>query len=125
MKIILLVDDEPLLLRSYERILRRWRSDWVVLSATSGAKALALLHANPVHVLVTDLAMPDMNGFELLAAVRSGWPSVRRIVVTGNVYDERDHERLVGLCELVIRKPFEPRVLESAIADAVERATFS
>lgn len=68
---VLLVDDDPLLLRALARQLRRLRAD--VVPARSVREALALLRTSdlPPHLIVTELELPDAPGEELLRAVRA------------------------------------------------------
>ncbi len=81
-KILLLVDDEPSILRSLQRIFRR--TDYEVLTAESGAKALELIQEHPVAVLMSDYAMPGLVGADLLSKARELRPEMSRIVLSGN-----------------------------------------
>ena len=65
---ILLVDDQPGKLLSYEVILRPLNEN--LISVTSGREALARLLNTEVAVVLIDIEMPDMNGFELAATIR-------------------------------------------------------
>ncbi|HOQ05684.1 MAG TPA: response regulator [Anaerohalosphaeraceae bacterium] len=78
---VLFVDDEVRLLQS----LRRGLMDepYRCLFANSGAEALEILKKNKVHVIVTDMRMPEMNGLELLRKVRELYPDIVRMVLSG------------------------------------------
>ena len=78
---VLFVDDEMRLLQS----LRRGLMDepYRCLFANSGAEALEKLARNEVHVVVTDMKMPEMNGLELLRQVRELYPNIVRMVLSG------------------------------------------
>ena len=80
-KTILFVDDDEKILSSLEMTLE----DEPVrcLYARSGAEALVLLSQNKVHVIVTDMRMPDMSGLSLLKIVREKYPEVVRMVLSG------------------------------------------
>jgi two-component system, NtrC family, response regulator HupR/HoxA len=78
---ILFVDDEFRLLRSIERGMLD--DPYRLLFAESGKDALKLLAENEVHVLVTDMRMPEMNGLELLKQVKKQYPRTVRIVLSG------------------------------------------
>lgn len=67
---ILLVDDDRLFMAFMVRSLRQARPAWGVHTAEDGAKALKLLKTEPVDLLVTDIAMPVMDGLDLLAEIR-------------------------------------------------------
>jgi response regulator RpfG family c-di-GMP phosphodiesterase len=79
---VLFVDDEKNLLRSIWRELRE--EPYEKLFAESGEKALEILEANKISVIVTDLRMPGMDGMELLGIVKRKFPDVIRIIVTAS-----------------------------------------
>ena len=68
---ILFVDDEPMVLKGLQRTLRKMRNDWEMAFASSSKEALDILEAEPYDVIVSDLRMPDMDGAQLLAEVKS------------------------------------------------------
>jgi GAF domain-containing protein len=78
---ILLVDDEDLVRRTLAALLRAVGAQ--VAEADGGAGALAHLREHPVDVVVTDLGMPDMTGWEVAQAVKTLHPSVPVVLVTG------------------------------------------
>jgi CheY-like chemotaxis protein len=80
-KAVLLVEDEPTTLRFYQTGLKGLQ-DWNVLSASNGRDALEVLRRQAVDVLVTDLNMPVMDGYRLIAAVHGLYPSMPVIVLT-------------------------------------------
>jgi len=63
---VLVADDEPDLLRLFTRILAGTPENYRVICATNGAEALTLLRENQPDVLILDLVMPQMSGFDLL-----------------------------------------------------------
>jgi response regulator RpfG family c-di-GMP phosphodiesterase len=79
--VLLLVDDEPNVLNALRRLLRP--AGYTILLANSGAEALALLEAQSVDLIISDMRMPSMSGAELLAQVRTRWPSTMRLLLTG------------------------------------------
>jgi DNA-binding NtrC family response regulator len=78
---VLFVDDEELILRSLERGLLDQSYD--KFFAKSGKEALEILKRKKVHVIVTDLRMPEMSGLELLRIVKKEYPDIIGIVLTG------------------------------------------
>jgi response regulator RpfG family c-di-GMP phosphodiesterase len=78
---VLCVDDEPNILSAIRRALRG--SGYRVLTAESGQQALQLLSAETVHLIVSDMRMPAMDGAQLLEQVRQQWPAITRILLTG------------------------------------------
>ena len=78
---VLFVDDEVNILASIKRALRR--EGYEMLMATSAAEGFSLLAKNRVQVVVSDQRMPDMNGTEFLARVKSMYPETVRMVLSG------------------------------------------
>src|SRR3989442_420574 len=77
---ILIVDDESENLRALERL---FRGSYNVLTAESGAEALALLEQHDVALLISDQRMPEMTGIELVQRTVSLRPHMVRILLTG------------------------------------------
>ena len=80
-KTVLFVDDDEWILRSLKRGLLDESYD--KLYAKNGKEALEILRQNKVHVIVTDMYMPEMTGLELLRIVRKEYPSIIGLVLTG------------------------------------------
>ncbi len=59
--------------------------------AHDGTEALKMWDEEPVHIVVTDISMPEMDGLELLRRIREKEEQVRFIILTG--YDEFDYAR--------------------------------
>ena len=78
---ILFVDDEEKLLRSLKRGLMD--EPYNSLFANGGKEALEILKNNDVHVLVTDMRMPEMDGLQLLRRVKENYPHIIRMVLSG------------------------------------------
>lgn len=81
MRTILFVDDEEKVLKSLQRGLLD--EPYNCLFANSGAEALQILESNEVHVICTDMRMPEMNGLELLRIVKEKYPQIVRLVLSG------------------------------------------
>lgn len=79
---ILFVDDEIPLLNSMQRNFRN--EAFSSYYATSGERALDIMEAEEIKVIVSDLQMPGMNGLELLEIVENKYPDIVKIVLTGN-----------------------------------------
>lgn len=114
---ILFVDDELPILEGLRRLLRSMRDEWEVLTANSGQAALAILEQEPVHVVVSDMRMPEMDGNQLLQAVRRLYPQTIRIVLSGHSYQE-NLLRASGPAQQYLNKPCELSVLKSAVERA-------
>jgi response regulator RpfG family c-di-GMP phosphodiesterase len=115
---ILLVDDEQAILDGLSRQLRK---KFTVHTATGGAEALELLESEPVAVVVSDMRMPQMNGATFLSKVRTLYPDVVRILLTG----QADTQAAItavneGQIYRFLTKPCPPEVLLEEIGSAVE-----
>lgn len=118
---VLFVDDDEALLSAIARLLR---PDGVqILTASSGGQALDLLEAegNMVGAVISDYVMPDMNGADLLRAVRLRWPDATRVLATGNA-DLLDAARAVneGQVSWLITKPWEPEQFRRVVSEALD-----
>ena len=78
---VLFVDDERKVLMSLKRGLMD--EPYNCLFAESGKEALEILQQKDVHVVVTDMRMPEMSGLELLKTVKKEYPHIIRIVLSG------------------------------------------
>jgi DNA-binding response OmpR family regulator len=102
---ILILDDEQDLLEIYQEILARLPSQPEIHTADSGARAMALLESTSFNLLLVDLRMPQMDGFQVLLLVRRKFPSLRVVVVTG-AEDEQFRARAYAMgIDLYMEKP--------------------
>src|SRR5579859_991193 len=119
---VLAVDDEPSVLSALTRLLAR--SGMRVLTATSGSAALQILeeHASSISVLISDYAMPGMNGAELMHSVLLRWPDITRVLLTGNA-DMASAARAVneGQLSRLLTKPWQPDNLRQTVVEALEQ----
>lgn len=107
---VLAVDDEPDSLRLVERLLGTWGAQ--VTTAASGLLALDLLQTTPFDVLLSDVGMAEMDGYELIRRVRgaAGTPNgkIRAVALTAFVREEdKRAARAAGFDEHV-SKPVDP-----------------
>lgn len=115
---VLYVDDEEGNLMAFRASFRR---DFDVHVAHSGAEGIAFLEKNAVHVVISDQRMPAMSGAEFLATVKSRWPRIVRLLLTGF----SDIEAVVdainrGGIHAYITKPWDPTDLKLRIEQAHE-----
>jgi DNA-binding NtrC family response regulator len=110
---ILLCDDEESLCRSLGRILRAAGHEVVTLNGEAG---LLRLREERFDLILTDIRMPEVSGFEILAAARLHAPSTPVIAMSGSA-EIPDAVRAMhaGARDFLI-KPFEVRTLEEAVA---------
>jgi DNA-binding NtrC family response regulator len=112
---VLIVDDEPLLLRALERILRR--SPVAVETAASAEEALEVLASREFALVISDLGLPGLNGHQLLERVGEAWPRTQRLLLTGQ---RREPGWVEGEFPYpVLAKPCEPELLRRFTEDAL------
>lgn len=82
---LLLVDDERSVVEALAETIP-WESCGIstVHEATSGAMALEMLENHPIDIVITDIRMPGMSGIELIAVIRSRWPLVNTMLLSGH-----------------------------------------
>lgn len=78
---ILVVDDEPSVRRALHRLLAR--EQYRVVEAEGVAQALAVLGSHKIDLVITDYAMPDGTGMDLLLKMGPRYPHVVRMIITG------------------------------------------
>jgi CheY-like chemotaxis protein len=117
---VLLVEDESAVLRLSKIVLERF--GYTVLTAGTPSEAIHLFqtHGGRVHLLVTDVVMPEMNGRELAARLRETHPELKTLFVSGysasalaprGVLDEGVH---------FLQKPFSLEDLASSVREALD-----
>jgi two-component system NtrC family sensor kinase len=117
---VLIVDDDEHVRRALKRVLRRARCR--LLDAPDADAALAMLEAEPVHVVVSDYRMPGMSGVEFLRIVKERWPRVQRVLLTGQA-DTAAIEEAVNQSEIFrfIWKPWDDAHLLLTIQSSIDQ----
>jgi len=84
MKNILIVDKDPIMLQAFVGLLKSQSGFLNVLSAKNGEAALEIISQKRIHIVITGLYMPEIDGFELVTLVAKQYPDIRIIVMTNN-----------------------------------------
>lgn len=117
---ILIADDDLGIRKSLAELLAA--EGCVVETAADGAEALAKIERGGVDVLISDVVMPNMDGYELFTAVRERHPRLPVLMMTAFHYD-RDHvikrSRLEGLEGVIFKKPVDPDRLRERLVEAL------
>jgi FixJ family two-component response regulator len=117
---ILLVDDEEQVVDALARTLRK--GGYRLLEARSGPRALEVLANETVDLVISDIAMPEMSGLDLLGIVRREYERVVRIVLTGFAsLDSAVQAINVGHVDFYLTKPWEKDELRNTVRDAIDR----
>jgi signal transduction histidine kinase/CheY-like chemotaxis protein len=117
---VLLVEDEAPVRGMISRILSA--SGYKVLQAPDGPSALAIAdaHETPIHLVLTDIVMPGMNGRSLVEALAAKRPGIRALYMSGYSDDVISHQGLVEEGIPFISKPFRPSDLASKVRSLLE-----
>jgi CheY-like chemotaxis protein/anti-sigma regulatory factor (Ser/Thr protein kinase) len=117
---VLLVEDEPALLQIVRETLGSL--GYTVLAASSPGDAILLCEAHPgeIHVLVTDVVMPTMNGNELRGRLERMKPGLRTLFMSGYTANTVTHRGIVDADLFFIQKPFTREALASKIREALQ-----
>ena len=112
---LLLVEDEPALLRMGTRLLERL--GYHVLPAASPEEALALAqsHHGRIDLLVSDIVMPHMSGPELAVRLGTIRPGLRRLFVSGYPADAIARHGMADASEVIVPKPYSLDELAGAV----------
>jgi putative two-component system response regulator len=120
---VLVIDDEHVIRMLVMEILEAAGHE--VTGAESAERALTLLDREDFDLVVSDVVMPGLSGLELLEVVRARRASLPVILITGaGTYDTLSQALTRGAAGLVT-KPFAHSEIQSAVADALERASRS
>jgi len=118
---LLLVEDHEDTRQMYAEFLGM---SFEVVCAPDGEQGLALLRERPVHLVITDLSLPRMNGFELVAAIRND-PALRAIpIVCLSGYGGLAHEQRArdAGCDRILQKPCMPDALAEVATELIREA---
>jgi two-component system, NtrC family, response regulator PilR len=116
---ILIVDDE----QSYRQLLTLvFESDGhTVRSATNGREALDVIQSEPADVIISDVKMPDMDGIEMLRAVRETQPDLGVVLMTAFASVETAREAFKLGADDFIQKPFDVEELKLIVKKTLEK----
>ena len=125
MKHVLIIDDEKSLLFSIKKGFEPFSDEVTILTAENGLEALAVLEAQDVDLVVTDLKMPEMDGFELLAHLSENYPGLPAMVMTAfntpEIEKRLNSERTMTLFDKPLNfEEFTRTILEAVRSDAGE-----
>jgi two-component system alkaline phosphatase synthesis response regulator PhoP len=118
---ILLVDDQPDFLENLGLVLET--ANYRVLTARDGLRALSILKTQPVSLILSDIEMPSMNGYQLYHAVRTNpeWVTIPFLFLSGRDLDsDIRHGKELGVDDYLL-KPIRPRDLISIIQGKLRR----
>ena len=120
---VLVVEDDPDQLASISAALTG--PSWQVVEAGNGRVGLERMRESPPDVIVLDIMMPEMDGFEFMAQLQTNpdWERIPVFVVTALDLSEQDRRRLnVGIGKILSKGSFSPRDLAARIRNLLREA---
>ena len=115
--LIVFVDDEENILSGIKRNLHAKRDVWDIKYFTNGHDALEFAKNERVEIMISDMKMPEMTGFELMEQLTMFSPSTIRIILTGQS-DEKIAYQSIKLVHQFLHKPFKT----AEIIDLIEKS---
>jgi CheY-like chemotaxis protein len=110
---VLLVDDDPMVGKLVSRQLRAWGCEPVLASSVD--EALGRLAAEPFDLVLSDIQMPEKDGFALMERVRGSWPDTRVILMSGQGAPGVRERSLEAGASRFLAKPFSRSALGQAL----------
>lgn len=122
---VLVIDDDAELRAVLVERLRD--AGFEVSEAADGAQGLKLQRDDPADIVVTDIFMPDQDGMETVSKLRSIYPEIKIIAISGGMardgkYNYLPVAKLIG-ADRCLQKPFKTAELVSAVRELLETAT--
>ncbi len=117
---VLLVEDEEVLRVLIKRVLES--IGYTVLAAGDGLEAIRISEQYPgrVHLLLTDVVMPEMDGFALSERLLAKWPGMCVLYMSGHSTDTTSHYSAVEQGSHFLQKPFSPGILARKVRQALD-----
>ncbi len=120
---ILLVEDEKAILRMTKMMLERL--DYTVLTASTPKEAISIVKAsniNTIHLLLTDVVMPEMNGRDLSKKLLSIYPDLKCLFMSGYTANVIAHHGVLDTGVQFINKPFSTQDLSTKVREVLDKA---
>ncbi len=118
---ILLVEDEPAILKMTSQMLQRQGYSVLTASGPREAIRMAESHAGQIHLLMTDVIMPEMNGRDLARSLLALYPKMKRLFTSGYSADVIAHHGVLDAGMHFIQKPYSVRNLTDKIREVLLR----
>ena len=114
---VLIVDDDPVVGRSFDRVLTR--RGYAVVTASDGAEALRKIAAEEYDLVYTDIRMPGMDGIAVAEHIRQQQPWLPVVIVSGYATAENEARAKAAGVSAVLHKPLSPEMIEDSARSAL------
>ncbi|MEQ6167810.1 response regulator [Ekhidna sp. MALMAid0563] len=120
MKSVLIVDDNPDIRLLISELLRK---EYRIYEARNGAEAMIKLQEREINLIITDLSMPVMDGFEFIEKVQdTRYKDIPCLIISSRADKDQLHKALDRGVEFVLPKPFDAKVLRARVKNLIERS---
>jgi PAS domain S-box-containing protein len=116
---ILVVEDEPAILKMAKRMLEKLGYQVLAASMPSEAIGLAEEHASEIHLIITDVVMPEMNGRDLADHLQLLYPGMKMLFMSGYTANVIAHRGVLDEGVNFIQKPFSIKELAIKVQEAL------
>jgi len=120
-KKILFVDDDRILLRLAQEKFKPYAKQFTIITAGNGLQAIEKLKRESISLVITDLQMPGMDGFGLLAHLSKNFPDIPVIILTAYGSQTSEKAALEGGANGFMEKPFVVERLAQKITEAFKK----
>ena len=111
---ILFVDDDALVICAMQRVFNN--ETFKAFFASNASEALTILADNHIDIIITDLTMPGMNGYELLQSIKDLYQNTIRVIISGHIEDKDVIKNIMdGTIKLYIQKPWDNETIRLII----------
>jgi CheY-like chemotaxis protein len=114
---VLVVDDDPVVRKSFDRVLSG--KGYAVITAESGQEALNKLNEEKYDVVYTDIRMPGMSGLEVAEKIKARQPWTPVVIITGYGNDAAEARAKAAGVANFLHKPLSPELIEGSAHDAL------
>ena len=120
---LLLVEDEGAILQLAKTILKRL--GYTVLASDTPVEALSIAerYEQPIHLLITDVVMPEMSGSQLKDRVKQHFPDIKVLFMSGYTADTIDQRGLMDDNMHFLQKPFSNNALAQKVREVLDHTT--
>lgn len=119
---VLVIDDDPVVGRSFDRVLSA--KGYAVVTASDGAEALRKMAAEEYDAVFTDIKMPGMDGISVAEQIKRNRPWLPVVIVSGYATAENEARARAAGVSTVLHKPLSPQMIEQSAQEAL-RARFA